>query len=107
MDVTHQYRQLGDFLCRPGKSKCLSLFGLPDPFQNCSLSEARQTTGTHSSVPFGGFAGHLQVSPNPGAKDWFALGCVWASRCMGEHQGGNYPMLILEGNRNKMRNYMS
>lgn len=107
VDVIHQCRQHGENLYHPWKSECLSLFGLPEPFQNCSLSEARETTGRHNSVPLSGFEGHLQVSAIPGAKDWFALGCVWASHCVGEHQGRNYPVLILEGNYNKARNYMS
>lgn len=52
MDVIHQCRQHGD-------CKCLSFFGLPEPLQAYTLSESRHTTGTHGSVPLGGYTGHL------------------------------------------------
>lgn len=44
----------------------------------------------------GGFAGCHQVSPIPGARDWFPL-AICGLHCMGEHQGGDYPVLVLDG----------
>lgn len=66
-------------------------------FKTAVSLKARQTTGTHSSIPLSGFVGHPQVSPIPGAKDWFAVGCVWAAHCVGEHQGAITPCWSLRG----------
>lgn len=50
--------------------------------------------------PMGGFAGCHQVSPIPGAKDWFPL-AMCGLHCMGEHQGGDYPVLVLDRTQTK------
>lgn len=52
LDVIHQCREHGYPFCCLEKSKCLSLLGFCELFQNSSLSEAGQTTRLDSSVPW-------------------------------------------------------
>lgn len=77
LDVTHQCAgSMEPPSVAQENSKCLEFLGFCELFQNCSLSEAGQTTGMHSSVPWVALQAVIKCPLFLVPKIGFLLPCV-------------------------------